>query len=540
MADISKINVSSTDYDVKDTTARNKIDNLVPKSTQMLKGNGSGGIVAATAGTDYLKEVPIATNAKIGGVKPVTKSSAMTQPVGIDSTGALYTAPSTGSVTSVDGQTGAVTTNAVKYTTQSLTTAQKAQARSNIGAGTSSFDGDYNSLTNKPTIPDEYTLPVATNTVLGGVMPVAKTTAMTQSVGVDSSGRLYTSPGGGSGSASEPFYVNCTISGRNVYDENVTHDKTYEEIVSAYNAGRPCYALVKIGAYSTEYVLQLVDYGPNINVNFAYTKMDSGDTPEVIDIGYVSVYSSDSADGYLGDRYTASSINDFLPTVTTTDNDKILRVVNGVWSKTNSDLSLGITGATVGQIAKITAVDENGKPTAWEAVDMPSGGGSPSSALICDITLAEAAQAVSQTLEHNFYALHCIVNCGTSGVALLVDADGTAQKGYINMMLDTTAASFNIRKYGAINYNATAWKSYAIHAIWSPDRTFFEQSQNEELSTGTSVPVYHSFGGTTAMKGTLGADALSPDSGRTVNIVAGANTLLNAGVRVIIWGEYYE
>ena len=36
--------------------------------------------------------------------------------------------------------------------------------------------------------------------------------------------------------------------------------------------------------------------------------------------------------------------------------------------------SMGITGATVGQIAKITAVDDSGKPTAWEAVDMPSGG----------------------------------------------------------------------------------------------------------------------------------------------------------------------
>lgn len=36
---------------------------------------------------------------------------------------------------------------------------------------------------------------------------------------------------------------------------------------------------------------------------------------------------------------------------------------------------MDITGATVGQIAKITAVDDTGKPTAWEAVDMPSGGG---------------------------------------------------------------------------------------------------------------------------------------------------------------------
>ena len=36
---------------------------------------------------------------------------------------------------------------------------------------------------------------------------------------------------------------------------------------------------------------------------------------------------------------------------------------------------MDITGAKVGQIAKITAVDSAGKPTAWEAVDMPSGGG---------------------------------------------------------------------------------------------------------------------------------------------------------------------
>lgn len=37
-----------------------------------------------------------------------------------------------------------------------------------------------------------------------------------------------------------------------------------------------------------------------------------------------------------------------------------------------SDLSLGITGATIGQIAKITAVDTDGKPTEWEPVDMPA------------------------------------------------------------------------------------------------------------------------------------------------------------------------
>lgn len=33
-----------------------------------------------------------------------------------------------------------------------------------------------------------------------------------------------------------------------------------------------------------------------------------------------------------------------------------------------------VTGASVGQIVKISAVDSDGKPTAWEPVDLPSGG----------------------------------------------------------------------------------------------------------------------------------------------------------------------
>ena len=40
-----------------------------------------------------------------------------------------------------------------------------------------------------------------------------------------------------------------------------------------------------------------------------------------------------------------------------------------------TDISLGLTSAAVGQIIKVKAVDESGKPTAWEAANMPSGGG---------------------------------------------------------------------------------------------------------------------------------------------------------------------
>lgn len=38
-----------------------------------------------------------------------------------------------------------------------------------------------------------------------------------------------------------------------------------------------------------------------------------------------------------------------------------------------TDISLGLTAATVGQTVKVKAVDTDGKPTAWEAVDMAGG-----------------------------------------------------------------------------------------------------------------------------------------------------------------------
>lgn len=59
--------------------------------------------------------------------------------------------------------------------------------------------------------------------------------------------------------------------------------------------------------------------------------------------------------------------------------------------QSGADPSLGITGATVGQIAKITAVDTDGKPTKWEPVDIPSGG--------TDISLGIAAATVDQTIK---------------------------------------------------------------------------------------------------------------------------------------------
>lgn len=50
---------------------------------------------------------------------------------------------------------------------------------------------------------------------------------------------------------------------------------------------------------------------------------------------------------------------------------------------------IAVSGATVGQTVKISAVDDDGVPTAWEAVDFPSGGGGSEWKVLADITTEE-------------------------------------------------------------------------------------------------------------------------------------------------------
>ena len=85
-----------------------------------------------------------------------------------------------------------------------------------------------------------------------------------------------------------------------------------------------------------------------------------------------------------------------LPAVTAADNGKFLRVSNGAWAAADmptGGTAMGITGAAVGQIAKITDVDESGVPTAWEPVDLPGGGGDEW-VKVAETTLTEIANEI--------------------------------------------------------------------------------------------------------------------------------------------------
>lgn len=80
-----------------------------------------------------------------------------------------------------------------------------------------------------------------------------------------------------------------------------------------------------------------------------------------------------SAEVMTGASATAAGKAGLVPAPAAGDNEKFL-AGDGTWKVPESsgggtDLSLGVTGATVGQTVRITAVDDTGKPTAWEAVD---------------------------------------------------------------------------------------------------------------------------------------------------------------------------
>ena len=103
-----------------------------------------------------------------------------------------------------------------------------------------------------------------------------------------------------------------------------------------------------------------------------------------------TAYNRLDAVSYEGSSYVFASDTPATGAIPGVDGEWQLMAQKG---DSGTDLSLGVTGATVGQIAKISAVDANGVPTAWEPVDMPSGGGETWE-LINGTDMAEGAEEV--------------------------------------------------------------------------------------------------------------------------------------------------
>ena len=240
------------------------------------------------------------------------------------------------------------------------------------------------------------------------------------------------------------------------------------------------------------------------------------------------------------------SVTDIVNDLVTNVSNKPLSAAQGVALKALIDAitiptalpnpnALTFTGAATGSY-------DGSEPL---TVDIPSGGGSSGGAgkaktqKLINITFTEPTASLTVTLEHNFHKLFLVWYCGGNGAARLVDADGKAVSGDIRILLDTTSYSWSERTIGQLNSDKTAWQTSAHLIEYTADLSTLLSAIEITIKTGTGGSILNRFGGTNAMLGTLGNNALAPTVGRTVNIVTSGG-FFAATTRIVLVGEYYE
>lgn len=244
-----------------------------------------------------------------------------------------------------------------------------------------------------------YTLPEASPDALGGIKADAVEATDTQPVRKGTDGKLYTAPGGDtsigitgasagqipkvkavdeSGAPTEwkaekdttPFIV--TVGGDEYSGYTSSH--TFDEIVAASSAGRV------VMAY-TDYI-----NFPQVSQSLYGAYFDLISTQDVANFRYTDglleyhvVVMSSEASAYV--NYLSATSSSFggvkADSAESTDTQPVRIGEDGKLYTApgggGADISLGISGATAGQIPKVKAVDASGAPTAWEAGDAAGG-----------------------------------------------------------------------------------------------------------------------------------------------------------------------
>lgn len=169
--------------------------------------------------------------------------------------------------------------------------------------------------------------------------------------------------------------------------------------------------------------------------------------------------------GIMADRMELVTVDD-IPSAFPNPNALTLNVGDGTTIYDGSeakeltiptaDNTLGLTGATVGQIAKISAVDDNGKPTAWEPVDMPSGGGGTIKwYIVADGTIDEETNKLVITEDNEGTPLSAY-NAVAMLVSVRIPADSSQESD--NGSLQIFATESGNGKYRAL-ITVVGWKT---------------------------------------------------------------------------------
>lgn len=167
---------------------------------------------------------------------------------------------------------------------------------------------------------------------------------------------LVTSVNGATGDVKSTFYVTVTQGNGNT----ATADKTAEEVYEAYAAGYAVYAIANLRDYDVPTILPMStgvkDFdqvalgfvaltGPNfvfvqcngsawaVITGMLASREDIPTVPEYLpNPNALNIKIGDTTTSYDGSAAKTVEIPEGVPSVTTTDNGKFLRVVNGAWA----------------------------------------------------------------------------------------------------------------------------------------------------------------------------------------------------------------
>ena len=135
-----------------------------------------------------------------------------------------------------------------------------------------------------------------------------------------------------------------------------------------------------------------------------------------------------------------------------------------------TDISLGVT-ATVGQTIKVKAVDADGKPTAWEAVDMAAGDTEVWEELTHFVSTADnPVNSVKQTFPagayKKIYIVGHIVLSGKNNPVIFIDSDrlgapkvfaNQSTSGTLRVLIEAFGTGVAVHRTGRTPDNQYAW-----------------------------------------------------------------------------------
>ena len=177
---------------------------------------------------------------------------------------------------------------------------------------------------------------------------------------------LVTSVNGATGDVKSTFYVTVTQGNGNT----ATADKTAEEVYEAYAAGYAVYAIVNLYNYDVPAILPMVigikdsnqvalGFMALLGFKFATVRYSGSTwlvtTDTLLSIDDITIPDylpnpnalnikiGDTTTSYDGSAAKTVEIPKGVPSVTTADNGKFLRVVNGVWAAAAIDNANGVS-----------------------------------------------------------------------------------------------------------------------------------------------------------------------------------------------------